>query len=757
MNTATIACPLIASVVSLSFAAAPTPDQRALDLLQRMTLEEKVGQLVQFSDGMATGPDRVKVDQTALLNKGGIGSLLNAVGAHKTNALQKIAVEKSRLGVPLLFGLDVIHGYRTTFPVPLGLSAAWDPSLIERTARVAAAEAAAGGIRWTFAPMVDIARDPRWGRIMEGSGEDPYLGSALAVAAVRGYQGGIGTANLAQPTSILACAKHFVAYGGAEGGRDYNTVDISERVLRDVYLPPFRAASDAGVVTFMSAFNALNGVPTSANHHTLTGILRNEWKFDGFVVSDWTSVAELIPHGIALDDRTAALKGFASGVDMDMQANLYAAELPGLVRAGKVSEQAVDASVRRILRAKFELGLFENPYVNADAEAAAMLKPEYIALAREAAEQSFVLLKNYAATGDAGGRPVLPLAANARIALIGPLADDAEEMLGGWSCQGKKEDVITLRASLAERFGSAVTYAQGTTITGGSREGFAAALDAAKNADFVIMALGESRHMSGEAASRTRLDLPGNQLDLLKEVDKLGKPIVLVAFSGRPLTLAWEAANIPAILMAWYPGLQAGPALTRVLTGEVSPSGKLTATMPRAVGQVPIYYNHLKTGRPVPGPDDVSKDQGYKFLSRYVDEDGSPLYPFGHGLTYTTFTYGPTKASTKEISVNALRNGATIEIESAVTNTGSRSGTEIAQLYIRQRGTSVARPVRELKGFEKFTLEPGQTRAVKFKLTAAELAFWNIDTQLAVEPCELTVWVAASSITGTPTKVMIHE
>lgn len=751
MNTATIACPLIASVVSLSLAA--TPDQRALDLLQRMTLEEKVGQLVQFSDGQATGPDRVKVDQTALLERGGIGSLLNAVGAHKTNALQKIAVEKSRLGVPLLFGLDVIHGYRTTFPVPLGLSAAWDPILIERTARVAAAEAAAGGIRWTFAPMVDIARDPRWGRIMEGSGEDPYLGSALAVAAVRGYQGGIGTANLAQPTSILACAKHFVAYGGAEGGRDYNTVDISERVLRDVYLPPFKAATDAGVVTFMSAFNALNGVPTSANRHTLKTILRDEWKFDGFVVSDWTSITELIPHGIALDDRAAALKGFASGVDMDMQANLYAAELPGLVRAGKVSEQAVDASVRRILRAKFELGLFENPYVNADAEAAAMLKPEHIALAREAAEQSFVLLKNDAV----GGKPVLPLASNVRVALIGPLADDAEEMLGGWSCQGKKEDVVTLRASLAERFGTAFTYAKGTTITGDSRDGFAAALDAAKNADVVVMALGESRHMSGEAASRTRLDLPGNQLDLLKEVTKLGKPVVLVAFSGRPLTIPWEAANVPAILMAWYPGLQAGPALTRVLTGEVSPSGKLTATMPRSVGQVPLYYNHLKTGRPVPGPDDESKDQGYKFLSRYVDEDGSPLYPFGHGLTYTTFSYTPTKASVKEIGVGTFRGGAAIEVEATITNTGARAGTEIAQLYIRQRGTSVARPVRELKGFEKFTLEPGQSRTVTFKVTAAELAFWNIDMRLDVEPCELTLWVAPSSVSGTPVKVMITE
>lgn len=753
MNTATIAHSFLASVVSVSLAAAPTPDQRALELLQRMTLEEKVGQLVQFSDGMATGPDRVKVDQTALLHKGGIGSLLNAVGAHKTNALQKIAVEKSRLGVPLLFGLDVIHGYRTTFPVPLGLSAAWDPSLIERTARVAAAEAAAGGIRWTFAPMVDIARDPRWGRIMEGSGEDPYLGSALAVAAVRGYQGGIGTANLAQPTSILACAKHFVAYGGAEGGRDYNTVDISERVLRDVYLPPFKAATDAGVVTFMSAFNALNGVPTSANHHTLKTILRDEWKFDGFVVSDWTSITELIPHGIALDDRTAALKGFVSGVDMDMQANLYAAELPGLVRAGKVSEQAIDASVRRILRAKFELGLFENPYVNADAEAAAMLKPEYIELAREAAEQSFVLLKNDAV----GGKPVLPLASNVRVALIGPLADDAEEMLGGWSCQGKKEDVVTLRASLAERFGAAFTYAKGTAITGDSRDGFAAALDAAKNADVVVMALGESRHMSGEAASRTRLDLPGNQFDLLKEVTKLGKPVVLVAFSGRPLTLPWEAANVPAILMAWYPGVQAGPALTRVLTGEVSPSGKLTATMPRAVGQVPLYYNHLKTGRPVPGPDDEHKDSGYKFLSRYVDEDGSPLYPFGHGLTYTTFSYTPTKASVKEIGVGTLRGGAAIEVEATITNTGARAGTEIAQLYIRQRGTSVARPVRELKGFEKFTLEPGQSRTVTFKVTAAELAFWNIDMRLDVEPCELTLWVAPSSVSGTPVKVMITE
>jgi len=727
-------------------------DDRVEALLKQMTLEEKVGQLVQFSNGQATGPENVKVDQNDLLSKGGIGSILNATGASTVNAMQRVAVEKSRLKIPLLMGLDVIHGYRTTFPVPLGLAATWDPALIEQTARVAAVEATAEGVRWTFAPMVDIARDPRWGRVMEGSGEDTYLGEVFAAAYVRGFQG----KDLSDPTSLLACAKHYVAYGGAEGGRDYNTVDMSERLLRDVYLPPFKAAADAGAGTFMSAFNTLSGVPTSANHFTLTTVLRDEWGYKGFVVSDWTSIAELIPHGIALDGKTAARKGFLSGVDMDMQANLYAMHLPELVRSGKVSEAALDESVRRVLRTKFALGLFENPYTDEALSASVQLKADHVALARKAAEESFVLLKNERSKPTESA-PLLPLREGQTVALIGPLADSADDMLGEWACKGDKKDVVTLKSTLAERLKDKLLYAKGTDVLSTETTGFEEALAAAKRADVVVMAMGEHRRMSGEAASRTRLDLPGNQVDLVKAIVATGKPVVLVVFSGRPLALAWEAAHVPAILLAWHPGVQAGPALSRTLFGEAAPSGRLTATFPRSIGQVPIYYNHFKTGRPIGGEDDDRKDDGFRYQSRYLDEKNSPLFPFGWGLTYTSFEYSPAALPVKSVSIAEIEKGAKIRIEATVTNRGTRAGTEVAQLYIRQRGTSVTRPVRELKGFEKITLAPGESRTVKFEIGREQLAFWNIDMKLAVEASELAIWIAPNATAGKPTIVMLTE
>jgi beta-glucosidase len=705
-------------------------DRRVTAILRRMTLEEKIGQLVQFSNGNATGPDNVRVDQRELIDRGGMGSILNASGAKDVNDLQRHAVEKSRLKIPLLFGLDVIHGYRTVFPVPLGLSATWDTNLIERTARAAAVEATSEGIRWTFSPMVDIARDARWGRIMEGAGEDPYLGGKVAAAYVRGYQG----KSLADPTSMIACAKHYVAYGGAEGGRDYNAVDISDRVLRDVYLPPFKAAVDAGVGTLMSAFNTVQGVPASANRKMLTGVLRGEWGFRGFVVSDWNSIGELIPHGIALDAEDAAFKGFTAGVDMDMSANAYATQLAGLVRKGRVKVSSVDEAAARILRIKVALGLFERPFTDESRSASVLLAPKHLELAREAAERSFVLLKN----DSVGEKALLPLTPGRKIALIGPLADSADDMLGEWAVRGRASDVVTLRKFLSERLRGDLLYAKGTGIQTGSREGFTEALEAANQADVVVMALGESRFMSGESLSRTNLGLPGNQLDLLKAVVATGKPVVLVVFSGRPLTLPWEASHVPAILEAWFPGVQAGPALTRTLFGEVSPEGRLTASFPRSVGQLPLYYNRLNTGRPAP-----TDAPNQRFLSGYLDERTSPLFPFGWGLSYTTFEYSAPQISAGKRSAAELNAGrAAIEVVATVRNTGPRPGTETVQLYIGERGTSVARPVRELKGFRRVTLAPGESREVKFRLSASELAFWNLEMKRTVEPCELTVWIA---------------
>ena len=734
----------------------PQTEARIEQLLQQMTLEEKAGQMTQFSIGTPTGPGTGRSDYKEMVANGQVGSILNMTGAADTNAMQKIAVEQSRLHIPLIFGLDIIHGFRTAFPIPLGLSASWNPELIESVARLAAQEGSRAGIRWTFSPMVDIARDARWGRISEGAGEDPYLGSALAAAYVQGYQG----ASLSNPNSLAACVKHFAGYGAVEGGRDYNTAEIPERLLRQVYLPPFEAAARAGAPTFMSAFEALNGVPSTENAFTLKTVLRDEWKFRGLVVSDYGAIKELIQQGVALDDRTAARKAALAGVDMDMESNLYHAELPGLVRSGAVPQSLLDEAVRRILRVKFALGLFDHPYTPENEDLTKPIPPASLELARSAAEQSFVLLKN----ATVNGAPVLPLKASIKtVALIGPLADDGQQMVGSWGGKSTAKDVTTVRAALEKRLkegGGRVLYAKGTEILGGSEAGFAEAVNAAQQADVVLMALGEDASlMSGEAASRAHLDLPGNQQQLLEAVAATGKPIVLLLFSGRPLVMNWAAQHVAAILEVWFPGVQAGPAIARTVFGDVSPGGKLTTSFPRAVGQEPLYYNALNTGRP-PGMFDLTHPPANpeeKYVSRYVDEQNSALFPFGFGLSYTKFAYSPTTLSAATSSAAALNNGnASIRVSAEVRNTGNINAQEVVQLYIRQRGTSVARPVRELKGFQRITLAPGESRKIEFPLGRDELRFWNIDMKDVVEPAQVTVWIAPDSTQGTPAEFTIR-
>jgi beta-glucosidase len=679
--------------------------------------------------------------------------LFNISTAKETNAFQRIAVEKSRLHIPILFGLDVIHGFRTEFPIPLGLASTWDPSLVEKASRVAAQEASATGIRWTFSPMVDIARDARWGRMAEGAGEDPFLGSAIAAAYVRGYQG----QRLDSPDSIAACAKHYVGYGAAEGGRDYNSTEISEHTLRQFYLPPFHAAVNAGSASIMSAFNSINGVPASANPFTLTQVLRNEWGFRGIVDSDWTSVGELIAHGIANDGITAARKGFLAGVDMDMVSSLYHDHLAELVRSGKVTQARLDESVRRVLRVKFALGLFEHPYADETRETEAMLRPDSIVLARIAAERSFVLLKN---SPGPNSTPILPLSKDVRnIALIGPLADDSTSMLGSWAGLGRHDDVISFHAALAKHVGEDhLFHVKGVGITGGSDEDLNAAVAAASKADVVILALGEDAgKMTGEAASRSNLALPGHQQELLEKVVATGKPLVLILFSGRPLTVPWAFEHVPAVLAAWFPGIQAGPALVRTLYGESNPTGRLVVSWPRSVGQEPLYYNALNTGRPADKYDLTKPPESGddKYVSRYIDVPNSPQFPFGFGLSYTTFRYGATEVSEKQLKAStlstALNGGGSKPVLTAtaeVTNTGQRPGEEMVQLYVRLLGTSVAQPVRALKGFQRVALGPGETKKVTFELSTEAFALWKDHNQFAVEPAKVSVWVAPDSAHG---------
>jgi beta-glucosidase len=707
----------------LTHAQGPDVDARVEALVARMTLEEKLGQLQQLA-GTAEGA--YDAEQEALTRKGLVGSLLNVRGAARVNAIQRVAVDGSRLKIPLLLGFDVIHGYRTVFPIPLGEAASWDPAAAERSAAIAAAESAAVGLKWTFAPMVDIARDPRWGRIAEGAGEDPYLGMAFARARVRGFQG----PDMARPDHVMACVKHYVGYGAAEGGRDYNTTDISEHVLREIYLPPFKAGIiDAGAQSVMSAFNDLNGVPTSANPFTLTQVLRNEWGFEGLVVSDWESVGQLLDHRVAADGADAAAQALTSGVDMEMVSRLYNTHGADLVRRGQLTPATIDEAVRRVLRVKLRLGLFDRPYVDPALEKTVLLSPAHRAAARAIAARSMVLLKNEG--------HVLPLSKTvASVALIGPLGDDRANMLGNWIGDGKADDVVTLLAGLKAALPRAtITYTRGAEISGDSTTGFEAAVEAAKRADVVVMAVGESGDMSGEAMSRTSLDLPGAQLHLVKAVHAAGKPVAVVLFNGRPLSIGWIAEHVPAVLEAWFPGTEAGHAISDVLLGDVNPGGKLPVTVPRSVGQVPIYYNHKSTGRP-PTPEN-------KFTSKYIDAPWTPLYPFGFGLSYTSFAIRDLR-----LSANTIGPDGQVRVTATVSNTGARMGDEVVQLYIQDVASTVTRPVRELKGFTRVSLEPGALREVEFVLTSAELGMYDRNMRFVVEPGVFKVWVGNSSEGG---------
>ncbi|MCK9426388.1 MAG: beta-glucosidase BglX [Ignavibacteriaceae bacterium] len=704
-----------------------TVEQRVDSVLALMTQEEKIGQLVQFTGDWDTGTHSTepKAGKKELVAEGKIGSFLNIFGADMTRGLQKIAVEKSRLKIPLIFGLDVIHGFRTTFPVPIAEASSWEPALVEKSARMQAIEVSASGINWTFSPMVDIARDPRWGRIVEGSGEDPVLGAAMAVARVKGYQGNDLSAN----NTIAACLKHFAGYGGAEGGRDYNTVDFSERTFREVYLKPFKAGVDAGAATLMASFNEIGGVPSSANHQLLTKILRDEWKFDGFVVSDWNSVGELIPHGVAKDLKQAAELALNAGLDMDMESNAYTQHLSELLAEGKVSGKTLDESVRRILRIKFRLGLFDDPYKYCDAEREkkTILSKEMKDATYEVAKKSIVLLKNE--------KEFLPLKKETKIAVIGPLANSTADPLGPWNQQGDAKDVVSVLQGIKNKCGdkAKILYEEGCSISGKETDGFKKAIQAAKEADVIVLVVGESLDMSGEARSRATLDLPGVQEELAKEIYKTGKPIVAVLMNGRPLTINWLNEHAAAILETWFLGIRAGDAIADVLFGEVNPSGKLPVTFPKYVGQVPMYYNHKNTGRPY--------DPKNNYTSYYADYDNSPLYPFGYGLSYTKFVYDNLKLSSKKISKTEA-----LKISVEVKNNGLYDGEEVVQLYIRDLVGSVTRPIKELKGFQKIFFKKGEAKKVEFTLTNEDLKFYNLDMNFVSEPGMFKVFVGTNSV-----------
>ena len=735
--------------------ADPKIEARVESLLQQMNVEEKIGQLVQYSAGQPTGPGTGRSDYEDMIAHGQIGSLFNVTDPHQINTYQRIAMEKSRLHIPILFGLDVIHGFKTEFPIPLGLASTWDPSIIEKASHVAAMEAAADGIRWTFSPMVDIARDIRWGRMAEGAGEDPFLGSAMAAAYVRGYQG----ARLDAPDSIAACAKHFVGYGAAEAGRDYSTTEISEHTLRQYYLPPFHAAVDAGAASVMSAFNSLNGVPSTANPFTLKQVLRKEWNFQGLVVSDWNAVGELIPHGVANDGATAARKAFLAGVDMDMVSSLYHDHLQQLLSSRQANTAELDTAVRHVLRVKFALGLFEHPFVDEANAPKALFHPESLALAQAAAERSFILLKN---ENGANGKPLLPIAKSAQnVAVIGPLGDDSSYPDGAPDYVGPR---TSFAKSLAQALGAEhVSRFKGAGILDGSDNDIAAAVAGAQKSDLVILALGEMPDMSGEAASRAHPGLPGRQQELLEAIVRTGKPVVLILFSGRPLTVPWAFDHVAAVIAAWLPGGEGGPALARTLLGDVNPSGKLVVSWPRSVGQEPLYYNHLGTGRPSGNTDLTHPPSNIeeRYVSRYIDEQNSPQFPFGYGGSYTTYSYsatqiGPAHLSASELNKSLSSAAATaLTAEADVANTGSRPGDETVQLYIRLQGTSVTEPVRMLKGFQTVHLNPGETRHVKFELKPEAFAIWNDRNAFAVEPAKLTVWISPDSAQGSPAETEI--
>ncbi|MFA5816343.1 MAG: glycoside hydrolase family 3 N-terminal domain-containing protein [Bacteroidales bacterium] len=697
-------------------------------LLSKMTLEEKIGQMTLYTSGWdITGPVLNENYRKDIL-EGRCGNLFNAHTVAYNRELQKIAVEKTRLKIPLLFGYDVIHGYKTIFPVPLAEACSWDLELIEKSARLAAKEAASAGLNWTFAPMVDIARDPRWGRVAEGAGEDPYLGGLIAAARTRGFQGD----SLSDPLTLAACVKHFAAYGAAEGGRDYGTVDMSERTLREVYLPPYQAAVKAGAATVMSSFNELFGSPATGSRFLLYQILRKEWGFNGLVVTDYTSINEIVKHGYSVDEKQAGEQALTAGVDMDMQGGVYQNYLVQLVKEGKITESLIDQAVIRVLNLKYDLGLFDDPYRYLDdqRERANTFSVEMMAHSLDIAQKSIVLLRNEAFNG-ARQLPLSP--AVRRIALIGPLADNRIDMLGTWHAAGDETRVVTVLEGLKKALPeSQISFTRGCETFGENRSGFTDAIRTASNSDLVILAIGENYGQSGEAASRSILGLPGVQQELLEKIMATGKPVVVLLMAGRPLVIPWMAQHVPAILNTSHLGTCAGDAIANVLTGKYNPSGKLTMSFPQNEGQIPVYYSMKNTGRPL--------DPANNYTSKYLDIPNEPLYPFGYGLSYTSFKYSDLKLSSKQISM-----ADTLTVTVQVANTGSAAGEEVVQLYVRDLVGTITRPVKELKGFKKLMLQVGESVAVKFTLSADDLRFYTADLTYAAEPGKFNVMVGTSS------------
>jgi len=699
-------------------------NQKVDSVLKLMTLEEKIGQMVLYtSDWDVTGPT-IKSGYMDDIRKGHCGNIFNAHTAAYTRKLQKIAVEESRLGIPLLFGYDVIHGHKTIFPISLGESASWDLAIIEKSARVSAIEAAASGINWTFAPMVDISVEPRWGRVSEGAGEDTYLGSKIAAARVHGFQGD----DLTDSLTILACVKHFAAYGAPQAGRDYNTVDMSERVFLDTYLPPYKAAIDAGVMSVMSSFNEYDGVPATGSKYLLTDILRTKLGFKGFVVTDYTSINEMVNHGVVANDAEAGLLSVKAGVDMDMQGEVYFKYLKKQVKDGLVEEKVIDEAVRRVLRVKFMLGLFDDPYryCNEAREKRLVYAPEHLEAALDVAKRSMVLLKN--------DSNVLPLIKGEKIAVIGELAASTRDLLGSWKAAGDWDSVKSTLDELKALNGDAnVVYVEGCKTVGEDRSGFAAAMAAARGASKIVMVIGENWEWSGEAASRTNINIPGVQTELLEKLKALNKPIVVVLMNGRPLVLEKENQLANAILEAWYPGTMGGKAITQVLFGDYNPSGKLTMTFPLNLGQVPIYYYAKNTGRPL-------YLENPKYKSRYIDSPNEPLFPFGYGLSYTKFEYSDINLSSKELTEKG-------ELKATVTvkNIGNVDGEEVVQCYVRDLVGSVTRPLKELKGFEKIMLKAGESKTVTFTITPQQLAFHRIDMSYGTEPGDFKLFIGSNS------------
>ena len=715
--------------LGINISAQKSIDQKVTELMAKMTLEEKIGQLNQYNDDItATGPITKDADKAGQVRAGKLGSILNAIGAKNTKNWQDQAMQ-SRLKIPLLFGQDVIHGFRTTFPIPLGETATWDMNLIEKSARIAATEASAYGIHWTFAPMVDIGRDPRWGRVMEGAGEDTYLGTLVGKARVKGFQGN----GLGNKDAVMACAKHFAAYGAAVGGRDYNSVDMSLRQLHETYLPPFKAVSDIGVATFMNSFNDINGIPATGNKYIQRDLLKGAWNFQGFVVSDWGSIGEMIPHGFAKDNKDAALKAIIAGSDMDMESRSYTNHLAELVKEGKVDIQLVDDAVRRILTKKYELGLFDDPYrfINEKREKEQANNLEHRKFAREIGAKSIVLLKNE--------NQLLPLSPTTKkVAIIGPFAKATVENHGFWSIAfpDDSQRIVTqfdgIKAQLDKN--SELLYAKGCNANDNDKSLFAEAVETAKKADVVIMTLGEGHAMSGEAKSRSNIHFSGVQEDLLKEIAKTGKPIILMINAGRPLVFDWASENIPTIVYTWWLGTEAGNSIADIFFGKINPGGKLPMTFPRTEGQIPIYYNHYNTGRPAKNNTDRN------YVSAYIDLDNDPAYPFGFGLSYTTFQY-----SDVNVSATQLKGNQTLTASVTLTNSGNYDGEEVVQLYIRDLVGKVVRPVKELKGFQKIFLKKGESKTVSFNITPEDLKFYDDELNFDWESGEFDIMIGTNS------------